>query len=112
MSIAFQSSFVDSNDPLPKQLGKKKLFLVYFPFSGHPFLPACSLSQRLDTAVSGGSLDASFVLKEGGGLPCLRLRTFTAGNTGSIPGQETKILHAPQYDPNRTKIVRKENGHL
>ena len=47
-----------------------------------------------------------------GGLPWLRHHTSTAGGTGLIPGQGTKIPHAPQYDQNRTKTVRKESGHL
>ena len=54
MSIAFQSSFVDSHHPLPKQLEKKKFFLVYFPFSVHPFPPPCSLSEVGCCCSSGG----------------------------------------------------------
>ena len=33
----------------------------------------------------------------------LRLHASTAGDTGSIPGQGTKILHARAAQPNKTK---------
>ena len=38
----------------------------------------------------------------------LRLRTSTAGDTGSIPGRETKILHAAQHGQKKKKKEYKE----
>ena len=50
-----------------------------------PFLPYLPLIK----AYNGTSL----------GLQCLRLCTSTAGGTGSMPGQGTKILHAEWHSP-------------
>ena len=47
----------------------------------------------------------------------LRLQASNAGGAGSIPGQETKILHAPQCGQNKffflvfSKVKRRSRTH-